>query len=150
MGRTVFRRAAAAGAWTDTGRGSTGPGLDRVPVDARLTGSVRTRRTRCVNRPLGARPNQVGPWRLESAIRAARSKVEDLPGGFRFHDLRHYLASLLVASGADVKKVQARLRHASAKTTLDMYGHLWPDADESTRTALEAVFESRPEQARNR
>ena len=48
--------------------------------------------------------------------------------GFRFHDLRHFLASLLIASGADVKVVQARLRHASAKTTLDTYGHLWPDA----------------------
>ena len=55
------------------------------------------------------------------------------PEGFRFHDLRHYLASLLIASGADVKVVQARLRHASAKTTLDTYGHLWPDADESAR-----------------
>ena len=45
-----------------------------------------------------------------------------LPADFRYHDLRHYLASLLIASGADVKVVQARLRHASAKTTLDTYG----------------------------
>lgn len=33
--------------------------------------------------------------------------------------LRHYNASLLISSGADVKVAQARLRHASAKTTLD-------------------------------
>ena len=46
------------------------------------------------------------------------------------------LRSLLIASGADVKVVQARLRHASAKTTLDTYGHLWPDADESARRAV--------------
>jgi integrase len=92
--------------------------------------------------------NQVGPWRLERAIRSARKKLPGLPDGFRYHDLRHYLASLLIASGADVKLVQARLRHASAKT-LDTYGHLWPDRDESTRTALEAVFEARPEQGRN-
>jgi integrase len=59
---------------------------------------------------------------------------------FSFHDLRHYLASLLIASGADVKVVQARLRHASAKTTLDTYGHLWPDADESTRAAVATVI----------
>ena len=25
------------------------------------------------------------------------------------------------------------MRHASAKTTLDTYGHLWPDRDESSR-----------------
>lgn len=88
---------------------------------------------------------QVGPWRLERAIRKARATVDGLPAGFRYHDLRHYLASLLIASGADVKKVQARMRHASAKTTLDVYGHLWPDTDEQTNAVLEAVFASRTE-----
>ncbi len=39
--------------------------------------------------------------------------------------------------------VQARLRHASAKTTLDTYAHLWPDSDESTRTAIDAVMQAR-------
>jgi integrase len=57
--------------------------------------------------------------------------------------LRHYFASLLIASGADVKTVQARLRHASAVTTLDTYAHLWPDADESTRAAVGAVIAGR-------
>jgi integrase len=57
--------------------------------------------------------------------------------------LRHFLASLLIASGANVKVVQARLRHASASTTLDTYSHLWPDSDESTRTAIEAVLVAR-------
>jgi integrase len=93
---------------------------------------------------------QLGPWAVERAVRAARGKVDGLPGGFRFHDLRHYFASLLIADGCDVKTVQARLRHASAKTTLDTYGHLWPDRDESTRAAVEAVFLARTEQERNR
>jgi hypothetical protein len=66
--------------------------------------------------------------------------VAGLPAQFRFHDLRHYFASLLIASGLDVKVVQARLRHASAKTTLDTYGHLWPDKDESSRAAVAAVY----------
>jgi integrase len=83
-------------------------------------------------------------------MRAARVKVDGLPQGFRYHDLRHYLASLLIASGADVKVVQARLRHASAKTTLDTYGHLWPDVDESSRAAIDAVLAARTEQSRNR
>jgi site-specific recombinase XerD len=86
---------------------------------------------------------QSSPWAIERAIRTARKKVPGLPEGFRFHDLRHYLASLLIASGADVKVVQARMRHASAKTTLDTYGHLWPDADESTRAAVGAVLAAR-------
>ena len=43
--------------------------------------------------------------------------MDGLPPGFRFHDLRHYLASVLVASEADVKVVQKRMPHASAMTT---------------------------------
>ena len=42
-----------------------------------------------------------------------------------------------------MKVVQARLRHASAKTTLDTYAHLWPDADESTRAAIDVVMAAR-------
>jgi integrase len=62
---------------------------------------------------------QMGPWQLQRAFRNARAQMQGLPEGFRFHDLRHYYASLLISSGLDVKVVQARLRHASAKTTLD-------------------------------
>jgi integrase len=52
----------------------------------------------------------------------------------------HEPGAVQIASGADVKVVQHRLRHASAKTTLDTYSHLWPDSDESTRTAVETVM----------
>jgi integrase len=82
-------------------------------------------------------------------MRNARKKVQGLPAGFRYHDLRHYFASLLIASGTDIWTVQARLRHASTKTTLDTYGHIWPDRDESTRAAIEAVITARAEQGRN-
>jgi integrase len=87
-------------------------------------------------------------WAIERAIRTARAKVKGLPDGFRFHDLRHYFASLLIASGADVKVVQARLRHASAKTTLDTYGHWWPDSDESARAAVGVVLAARADSLR--
>ena len=83
------------------------------------------------------------PWELQRAMRTARAKVDGLPEGFRYHDLRHYFASLLITSGADVKVVQKRLRHASAMTTLNTYGHMWPDADESTRVAIAGVLAAR-------
>src|ERR1700747_3871534 len=89
------------------------------------------------------RAHRCGPWIIERAIRDARDKIDGLPEGFTFHDLRHYLASLLIASGADIKTVQARMRHATARTTLDTYGHLWPDADEFTRSAIGAVIAER-------
>jgi integrase len=55
-----------------------------------------------------------------------------------FHDLRHYYAALLIRRGASVKTVQDRLGHKSAVTTLDTYGHLWPDSDDETRAAIDA------------
>lgn len=79
--------------------------------------------------PIG---RQLGPWVLERAFRAAKEQVNGVPEGLRFHDLRHYFASLLIASGCDVKIVQARLRHSSPMTTLGTYSHLWPDSDETT------------------
>ena len=59
------------------------------------------------------------------------------------HDLRHYFASVLIRSGASVKVVQARLGHSSAKTTLDVYGHLFADEEDRTRAAIDAEFSSR-------
>jgi integrase len=96
----------------------------------------------------GSDGGQLPPWALERAIRTARGKVDGLPAGFRYHDLRHYFASLLIASGSDVKVVQARLRHATATTTLKGYGHLWPDRDESTREAVDAVLRDRADSPR--
>ncbi|MGK8559391.1 tyrosine-type recombinase/integrase [Nocardia gipuzkoensis] len=85
----------------------------------------------------------VPPWQLERAIRTIRPTIAGLPEEFTFQDLRHYLASLLIANGANIKVVQARMRHANAKTTLDTYGHLWPDTDESTRQVIAAVITER-------
>ncbi|MEV0686845.1 site-specific integrase [Nocardia sp. NPDC050378] len=89
--------------------------------------------------------NPAPPWHIDRALRSVRAAgtVKGLPEEFSFHDFRHYFASLLIAKKADIKTVQARLRHASAKTTLDTYGHLWPDADESTRTAIGEVIAER-------
>ena len=49
--------------------------------------------------------------------------------GLKFHELRHTQATLLLASGEDVKTVQTRLGHSKASTTLDMYAHAIPEKD---------------------
>jgi hypothetical protein len=58
------------------------------------------------------------------------------------------LASLLIDSGLDVKVVQTRLRHASAMTTLNTYGHMWSDVDESSRGAVSVVLAARKNSSR--
>jgi hypothetical protein len=60
--------------------------------------------------------------------------------GLRLHDLRHFFASGLIASGCDVVTVQRALGHASATTTLTTYGHLWPDAEDRTRAATDGLM----------
>lgn len=59
-----------------------------------------------------------------------------------FHTLRHYYASLLIRHGESVKTVRARLGHSSAAQTLDVYSHLWPDSDDRTRDAVDAVWDA--------
>jgi integrase len=49
---------------------------------------------------------------------------------FRFHDLRHTHVAWLVAGGAPLPHIQARLGHESITTTIDTYGHLLPIGDE--------------------
>jgi integrase len=77
--------------------------------------------------------------RLGQSWSAARRKGK-LPGWATPHDLRHFYASALIALGLDVKTVQKRLGHKSALTTLDIYGHLWPDSEDRTREAIEAAL----------
>lgn len=48
----------------------------------------------------------------------------------RFHDLRHFHASLLIDAGLDPVKVAHRLGHSSASFTLNTYAHLF--SQEST------------------
>lgn len=63
-------------------------------------------------------------WR--PAIAAANlAGMEKRP---RIHDLRHTHASWLIAAGAPLPYVQARLGHESINTTINTYGHLLPDA----------------------
>jgi len=59
---------------------------------------------------------------------------------YKTHDLRHYVASALIAGGASVKQVQMILGHASAAVTLGMYAHLWPGDDDRARGILDAAL----------
>jgi integrase len=71
-------------------------------------------------------------------------KVPTAPATTGMHDLRHYYASLLIRHGESVKTVQRRLGHATAAETLDTYSHLWPDSDDRTREAVDAVLGTVP------
>lgn len=58
-----------------------------------------------------------------------------------FHDLRHYYASSLLASGVPVNVVQDVLGHADAVTTMTVYAHLLPDALDVAREGAAVGFD---------
>jgi integrase len=60
--------------------------------------------------------------------------------GLRIHDLRHTAVALWIAAGASPKEVARRAGHTSVKTVLDVYGHLYDEADVALRERLEAMF----------
>jgi integrase len=91
--------------------------------------------TNSVGKPV-SRASWHRSWR--AAVVAAK-----VPSATTVHTLRHTYASLLIERGASVKTVQTRLGHASAVETLNTYSHLWPDADDQTRRALDAAFTER-------
>ena len=60
----------------------------------------------------------------------------------RFHDLRHTYATLMVAAGAHAKYLQAQMGHASIRVTLDLYGHLYPDANRTVLRELDRLIDA--------
>ena len=81
------------------------------------------------------------PWRRQRASAAFNTWTATAGlDGVTFHDLRHFYASMLIAGGASVKVVQARLGHATADETLNTYSHLWPSDQDVTRRIVDAVL----------
>jgi integrase len=51
----------------------------------------------------------------------------------RFHDLRHTFASLLLSQGESPAYVKEQMGHSSIQVTVDIYGHLVPGGNPSSR-----------------
>lgn len=71
-------------------------------------------------------------------FRRARKRA-GLNDSITFHDLRHFFASVLIASGCSIKQVQMALGHDSARITLDTYAHLIPGDEDRVRDAIDRL-----------
>lgn len=58
----------------------------------------------------------------------------------RFHDLRHTMASLLLAQGCHAKVVSERLGHASIAITLNTYSHVLPTLGQEAAQKLDTLL----------
>jgi integrase len=60
---------------------------------------------------------------------------------YRFHDLRHFSVTTLIAAGVDVRTVAERHGHARATMTLDRYAHALPERDRAAAALLGEVLD---------
>ena len=64
-------------------------------------------------------------------------ELKDVP----LYSLRHTGASLLIASGCDVKEVSGHMGHSRASTTLDTYTHLFEKVQRHATEVIRAAIE---------
>jgi integrase len=55
------------------------------------------------------------------------------------HEMRHTAAALMIDRGANPVTVQRRLGHKDVTTTLDLYGHRFPEQDDLLTARLDAL-----------
>ncbi|WP_168706493.1 tyrosine-type recombinase/integrase [Gordonia paraffinivorans] len=84
--------------------------------------------------------NAKGAWTADIVQPRFVRLREKVGLGYTIHHLRHYYASGLIAAGCDVVTVQRAMGHQDATTTLRVYSHLWPRAEDRTRRASAAMF----------
>ncbi|EOH98806.1 phage integrase [Enterococcus moraviensis ATCC BAA-383] len=58
----------------------------------------------------------------------------------RLHDFRHSHVALLIHNNEEPTKIKQRLGHASITTTIDTYGHLYPNAQKSMSDKLDDII----------
>ncbi len=90
----------------------------------------------------GAKGKFIDPDYFDASIFAPVTKRAKL--NIRFHDLRHFFASMLIAQGESAKYVCDQMGHSSIQVTFDTYGHLFPQAKkEASRRLEKAMFAGR-------
>jgi len=66
-----------------------------------------------------------------------------MPEDTRFHVLRHTFVSLLIKANESPKAIQRWVGHKSITETMDTYGHLYEESEETARAAIDAALQQR-------
>ncbi len=73
---------------------------------------------------------------LTRFIKKINKKGHDIPV-LPIHALRHTNATIMVASGVDIKTASQRLGHSSTTITMEIYAHMLKEKEESAASALD-------------
>jgi integrase len=107
---------------------------DRTDPDRR---KHHRRIARLIFTTIDGRPIHRATW---AQIWAPAARNAGIPKGTGLHSLRHYFATLLIHSGASVKRVQLALGHSTPTITLNTYVGEWPDTDRQTRIIVDSAL----------
>lgn len=92
-------------------------------------------------------PNQIGGHmrfsNFDRNIWYPIRQAAGIPESTKFHDLRHSHASLMLASGVDLKVIQKRLGHRDFATTANIYSHLLAGAQADASEKLDQMLSAR-------
>jgi len=127
----------------------------RISLDAGTVAALRAHESLVIERALAASTaitsqsfvfshsvDCSSPWHPDSTSRAFRRICQQAGvAGVRLHDLRHYVATRLLAAGVDVRTVAGRLGHRNPSTTLNVYAHFVPETDQQAAETLGRIFE---------
>lgn len=67
-----------------------------------------------------------------------------LPQSIRFHGLRHFAATLMLAAGVHPKVASERLGHSQIAVTLDLYSHAFSGLDVEAAEQMQQLIRSTP------
>lgn len=67
---------------------------------------------------------------------------------FRFHDLRHTAATLMLIQGVTPKVLQELLGHSQIQVTMDVYGHVVREQKKEAARAVDNFFKAEPKTKR--
>jgi integrase len=82
-------------------------------------------------------PSGLEPWRPNWVTKQFTRLRSDVGlTGYRLHDLRHFMATEMLAAGVPIPIVAARLAHARTSTTLNVYAHAVPGGDREAANRL--------------
>jgi integrase len=76
-------------------------------------------------------------WTTKEFVRAGRAAAIS---SFRLNDLRHFMATEMLAAGVPIGTVSQRFSHARVSTTLNVYAHSVPEGDRVAAEALAAIL----------
>ena len=127
----------------------------RIALDAGTLEVLAAHRTRCTDnaKVCGVKlsgsayvfSNEVDgavPWRPDATShRFTRVCAKAGLDGVRLHDLRHYVATRMLSTGADVRTVAGRLGHANPSVTLNVYAQFLPQSDRRAAEDLAALLD---------